>query len=257
MFSFNDNRWLARARMPVATAGHAVAALDDDTALLCGGWNQVTQSVYATCFVYIARANEWSSCKWSMNAGRSEHGMAVYKSRVYVYGGYDGNQLLASVEVLSDSDGWQRLEYGLFRAGYSFASVALPAANYDRCHHYCACKKNSHSLCIDGVDCSCSIIANITGNQQTADEIRQQRVEEHKSSNPYHGILINSDIGTQLFDFDYFPYSTGNYSLELQTNANAASKGPRAVLIGNSAYFAGTDASLVIYGMHQLKLNDQ
>jgi hypothetical protein len=193
-----------------------------------------------------------------MNAGRSEHGMAVYKSRVYVYGGYDGNQLLASVEVLSDSDGWQRLEYGLFRAGYSFASVALPAANYDRCHFYCECKKNSSSLCVDGVDCSCHIIASITGNQQTADEIRsQQRTEEHQSSNPYHGILINSNFGTQQFDFDYYPYSVGYYLLGLQTNENATSNGPRAVLIGNSAYFAGTDGSLVIYGKHQLKLNGQ
>ena len=109
-------------------------------------------------------------------------------------------------------------------------------------------------LCVDGVDCSCHIIAqmqNIIGNQQTVDEIRhQQRIEEHKSSNPYHGILINSNLGTQLFDFDYYPYSTGNYTLGLQTNKNATSNGPRAVLIGNLAYFAGTDASLVIYGKH-------
>jgi N-acetylneuraminic acid mutarotase len=42
MFSFDTNEWLGRARMPVSTAEQAVAALDDDTVLMCGGYNQLT-----------------------------------------------------------------------------------------------------------------------------------------------------------------------------------------------------------------------
>jgi hypothetical protein len=161
-----------------------------------------------------------------MNAGRSGHGMAVYKGRVYVYGGWGADwERLASVEVLLNSDGWHRLKRDLVWTVIHFASVALPAANYDRCQNYCECKKNSSLLCVDGVDCHCSIVVNLTGNQQTTDEIRQQqRIEEHQSSNPYHGILINSYFGTQLFDFDYFPYSTGYYSLGLQKKCKCNNK---------------------------------
>jgi hypothetical protein len=247
MFSFDINKWLNRARIPVPTANQAAVALDDDTALMCGGDNALTGSAYRVCFIYAASTNAWTAYKWSMNEARIAHGMAVYKGRVYVYGGYDRirKKAFSSAEILSESKGWDLMLHGLANADQNFANVVLTA---DDCHYYCECKKNSSTLCVGGVNCECNLTANgqnNTGNHLSVNGIRQIT---NTSNNPFYGILINGNGGTQVFDFDYYPYSTGNHQLGLHIKGNATKFGSRAVLIGNLVYFAGTDGSLDVYG---------
>jgi hypothetical protein len=246
MFSFDINEWLDRARIPVYMVQHAVVAVDDDTALMCGGYNQLTLSPYRMCFMYKASTNGWAAYKWALNLPRSHHGMTTYNSRVYAYGGFNAMaKKVPSAEKLSESNGWQ-LIHDLATADAYFASVALTADV--SCQYYCECKKNLSILCAGGINCECNLTAkarNNTGNHKAVDGNRQMA---NTSSNPLHGTLINSNYGTQVFDFDYYPYTTQNHNLGLHTSKNASKFGSRAVLIGNSAYFAGTDGSLDIYG---------
>jgi hypothetical protein len=255
MFSFATNEWLDRARIPVTIASQAVIALDDDTALMCGGWNQVTHSYYRVCFIYTASTNVWTAYKWAMNVARADHGMTVYNSRVYVYGGNNVPHgiSLSSAEILSDSNGWHLLSHGLAIADQYFASMALTTD--DTCHYYCECKRNSSTLCVDGMNCECNLTANAQNNTKndksvirTFESVGEIRQITNTSNNPLYGILINSNYGTQAFDFDYYPYSTGNLQLGLNNNDNVAKLGSRAVIIGNNAFFVGTDGSLSIYG---------
>jgi N-acetylneuraminic acid mutarotase len=57
MYSFDINEWLDRARIPVTTVAQAVIALDDDTALMCGGYNQLTHGMYRVCCIYTTSTN--------------------------------------------------------------------------------------------------------------------------------------------------------------------------------------------------------
>jgi hypothetical protein len=65
---------------------------------------------------------------------------------------------------------------------------------------------------------------------------------------PLYGILINSINGTQLFDAVTKSYSDTLVNLGLQTE-NSARYGSRAAIMGDSAYFAGTDGSQMC-GLH-------
>jgi hypothetical protein len=176
-----------------------------------------------------------------MNIARSAHGIAVYKGRVYTYGG----SVTSSAEVLSESNGWSLLPNGMAKADRYLSSVALIA---DDCQYYCGCKKNSSTLCIGGVNCKCNSTVNVQNNTGNYLSVNGMRQITNTSNNPFYGILINGNGGTQVFDLDYYPYSTGNYQLGLHTNGNATKFGSRAVFIGNFVYFAGTDGSLDIYG---------
>jgi hypothetical protein len=66
-------------------------------------------------------------------------------------------------------------------------------------------------------------------------------IDGHQSS-VYHGILINGQFGTQLYDPFNEPHAQGNLPLGLPT-ANAA-WGSSAVLYGPFAYFADATGEL-------------
>ena len=53
----------------------------------------------------------------------------------------------------------------------------------------------------------------------------------------YHGILINGQYGTQIYDPFNTPHAQGNLTLGLQTGTNAW--GGAAVINGQMAYFCG------------------
>jgi hypothetical protein len=63
----------------------------------------------------------------------------------------------------------------------------------------------------------------------------------NNSNTPLYGILINGINSTQLFEMTK-PYSNDSVNLGLQTG-NSTRAGSRAVIMGDSAYFAGTDGS--------------
>ena len=69
------------------------------------------------------------------------------------------------------------------------------------------------------------------------------------SNTPLYGILINNINSTRLFEMTMNKsYSNASVNLGLQTG-NSTRNGSRAVIMGDSAYFAGTDASHIC-GQH-------
>ena len=50
--------WVPKAAMSPGRYGHATLALDDDRALVCGGW---TTTYVNTCVIYTASTNTWST----------------------------------------------------------------------------------------------------------------------------------------------------------------------------------------------------
>ena len=95
----------------VITAYAAVTLADGQTALLCGGRNE-TDFQHA-CYYYFSENDTWTSAL-SMNVARATHGMALYKHKVYVYGGTNATgDAIGSVEVLADDGEWQVLPFGM------------------------------------------------------------------------------------------------------------------------------------------------
>ena len=93
---------------------HAIVTpASGQTGLLCGGSTENSWSdVQSACYYYSPTTDSWLHGP-SLNVARWGHGMALYKEKVYVYGGMNVNStLLSSVEVLTTS-GWQLLPFGM------------------------------------------------------------------------------------------------------------------------------------------------
>ena len=98
--------------MPTPLTTPAIVTLADGvTALLCGGYDGMM--VHAECYYYSSTNDTWTAAP-SLNVARTGHGMAVYKGRVYAYGGEDANiNMLSSVEMFVTGGKWQLLPFGL------------------------------------------------------------------------------------------------------------------------------------------------
>jgi hypothetical protein len=72
-----SNAWTTRTSMEQALRLHTAAALDTNTALVCGGFNG--SAYQSACFAYAATKDAWSPAA-QLVTSRFGHGMAVYKS---------------------------------------------------------------------------------------------------------------------------------------------------------------------------------
>ena len=124
--------------MPSQLSSHAIVALaDGQTGLLCGGQSgRLWASAQSACYYYLSVNDSWSPGP-SLNVSRAAHGMALYKGKVYVYGGVnvDGDDL-SSVEVLTTS-GWQLLPFGMCKNCSEETSFNLfPLTKFDILHSH-------------------------------------------------------------------------------------------------------------------------
>ena len=89
--------------LPTALDHAAIVALaDGQTGLLCGGLIG-PGSTQSACYFYNSTSNGWTNAP-SLKVARYAHGMAMYKGKVYVYGGMDNiGTVLNSVEVYGTS----------------------------------------------------------------------------------------------------------------------------------------------------------
>jgi hypothetical protein len=60
VFVYNGTSWVAKAVMLSGRQGHAALALDDDRALVCGGYAPSAPTV-KTCIIYTASTNIWTT----------------------------------------------------------------------------------------------------------------------------------------------------------------------------------------------------
>jgi len=125
VYSLDNATWTARASMPLKLFDHAAVALDANTILACGGFT-LPHTVVPDCNMYDATSDAWTAGK-PLKKARFAHGQAFYKGRSFAYGGRDVNaQLLASVEMLDSTQGWQILAWPMFAGDFWFESVPLP-----------------------------------------------------------------------------------------------------------------------------------
>jgi hypothetical protein len=83
MFEMDSCSWIRRAPMPRALCSHGAVVLNDaaTTAMVCGGRARDNYSAQATCFMYSALDDVWTTVA-SLNTPRYFHGMAVYKGGI-------------------------------------------------------------------------------------------------------------------------------------------------------------------------------
>jgi len=125
VYSLDGTTWTARKSMPIGLFDHAAVALDANSILVCGGF-ALPHTVLGACNTYDATADAWTAGK-PLKKERFAHGLALYKGRVFAYGGRDVNaQTLASVEMMDSTQGWQILAWPMFAGDFWFESVALP-----------------------------------------------------------------------------------------------------------------------------------
>ena len=71
---YNGTSWVAKAAMSPGRNGHAALALDDDRALVCGGYAPTT--AVNTCVIYSASADTWTTAP-PMAQARSEFNLVM------------------------------------------------------------------------------------------------------------------------------------------------------------------------------------
>lgn len=91
VYMFNGSMWTALNAMPVALREHASVAIDEERALICGGFEcqspgsgSGSGSVTKDCFTYNATSDHWMKVE-SMHKQRRDHSMVVYKGMKHVY----------------------------------------------------------------------------------------------------------------------------------------------------------------------------
>lgn len=83
-----DNKWqkIPLAPMPQATSGHSALTLSNSTALICGGFINITNTTIpscaatSNCFVYTASTDSWMPVK-SMATARAGASMVTFDGR--------------------------------------------------------------------------------------------------------------------------------------------------------------------------------
>jgi N-acetylneuraminic acid mutarotase len=94
------DRWVLLPSMAVARQG-CVAACVGSIIYCCGGYNDLAGFEQAnTVEMYNVNAKTWTTSAAKLATPRSGAGIAVVGTRVYVCGGFDGKDVVASMEML-------------------------------------------------------------------------------------------------------------------------------------------------------------
>ena len=127
--------WLALPRLPRATSGHAVAALQGQVFVLGGRANgQITNEGY----VFDVTSNVWTTLP-SMPTARENAAAVAFNNRLYVVGGFDGRHELATCEYYAPAEKtWStckpmtvgRSSFGLAQVGGSLFAVGGGTINF-------------------------------------------------------------------------------------------------------------------------------
>jgi N-acetylneuraminic acid mutarotase len=85
VYKYNGSAWLQLLSMPHPLRNHAVVALDNDRALVCGGTSSKGNECHISkeCHVYSAIDNKWDKVA-PMAHNRSQHTMVVYNGVVVI-----------------------------------------------------------------------------------------------------------------------------------------------------------------------------
>ena len=60
VYTYNGTSWVAKAAMSPGRYGHAALALDDDRALVCGGYAP-SPTIVNNCTIYTASTDTWTT----------------------------------------------------------------------------------------------------------------------------------------------------------------------------------------------------
>jgi N-acetylneuraminic acid mutarotase len=88
VYMFNGTNWMSRASMPSDKNSHGAVALDNDRALVCGGHivgqnNNVGYKALASCFIYTASTDTWTSTA-NMSSARLLTTMTMFNGRLHI-----------------------------------------------------------------------------------------------------------------------------------------------------------------------------
>ncbi len=133
VFSNADNKCKDLPNFPVATGG-AVGALIQDYPLICGGANE---SGY-TQECYIFQRGNWQVVGQLFMARRYAASLKMPNGSLWILGGEDGSQYLASTEILNLDDQGMITEH--------VYGPSLPQAS----EAHCAVEWNSQAILIGG-----------------------------------------------------------------------------------------------------------
>ena len=101
----DGHSWMTVKQPPVKREFYAACATKDNTLVVTGGdWS-------TACYKYSPRNDVWAELP-SLQEGRSYHGCVWHGGAIYVVGGFNGNNHLSSVEMLSMEGSraqWSRL----------------------------------------------------------------------------------------------------------------------------------------------------
>jgi hypothetical protein len=212
MFEFNINqKWVSRSSMPISIASCAVVAINDSTALLCGGV-KYDYAISNRCFFYSSVKDSWTESTWPLKIARRSHAMTVYNGSVYAYGGeVGGGAFVDATEKLSEDQGWEiHLPGTRYKIDLDFASIAIPtefecADEQKMCpaaHFFC-----EHSVPFQGrrfqdvCKFTCKTCLRYTYNNQSITAATHENPPKSQGNDannwPTSGILITGSRGAQ------------------------------------------------------------
>lgn len=95
-----DGNWTEMARMPVPLCGFGVVAMEEDTAMVCGGFTPYGHT--PSCYWYSATTDTWTVGP-SLTQSHILHKLVLYNGRVWCLGGWKN-----TVEVYDEYTGWHK-----------------------------------------------------------------------------------------------------------------------------------------------------